>query len=97
VWRSWYSDRRVPNTAAVGGLEQPSARGFVDGDLIELLLDLDRPTQEKVAAAMTALKLEGGPVSADVAAAALHPSGSSGGQASVEEMVKCVEDLSRLH
>ena len=96
AWRSWLTDRRTPNTAAVGGAE-PSARRFIDGDLIELFLDLDRATQDRVAAAMNELKHAGGAVAADVDQPALHPDGSAGSDANVDEILKTVEELSRMH
>jgi len=68
--------------------------GFIDGDLVEVLLDLDRAAQERVVAALN--ELRGETVARDMDAV-LHPDGTSRGAATLDEVLKTVEDLSRLH
>lgn len=103
-WRSWHSERKTPSSVPVGG-SLPLLKGYIDGDLIELFLDLDRGAQEKVVAAMN--RLVGEKVCGEEGfQAALHPDGSVGnatasasasGGATVDEVVKVVEEMSRLH
>jgi hypothetical protein len=109
AWRAWHHERRIPSTAPVGGGAVEGARAFIDGDLIELFADLDKGTQARVAAAMVGLRDAGGPVAADVAAAALHPAdgaaataaaaadGDAAAAALVETIAATVEGLARLH
>jgi len=93
VWRSWYSDRRQPNTLVVGAFP-PAPRGFIDGDVVEVLLELERGVQERVVSAMNELR---GVSLAEECEATLHPWGVSAADATVEEAVRVVEHLARLH
>lgn len=98
-WRTWHSDRKTPNTVPIGGTLAGPA-GYIDGDLIELVLDLERPALERVVAAMN--KLRGERVCGEEGLdAALHPDGSAkrGAEhdATVEEVLRVVEEMSRLH
>jgi DNA damage-binding protein 1 len=93
TYRSWYSDRKVPNTLPIGAT-QPVTRGFIDGDLIETLLDVEKDVQVKVVAAMNGLR--GECVVEDIEAV-MHPDGSRSSEALLEEVMKVVEDLARLH
>jgi DNA damage-binding protein 1 len=55
------------------------SQGFVDGDLIEMFLELPRSTMQQV---ISGLQIEDGGMKRD---------------ASVEDIVKVVEDLTRIH
>jgi DNA damage-binding protein 1 len=85
VWRSFYTDRN-PVTSATS--PNRTMRGFIDGDLVETFLDLDRVTQEKVVAAMPGPELEtsGDSTSAEKIAVP-----------GIEDLTKLLEDLLRMH
>ena len=68
--------------------------------MLETFLDLDRASQEKVVAALNGMRADAAtlPAGGDVAVPVLHPDGATGGgDATVEELTKALEDLSRLH
>merc|ERR1719445_1637641 len=70
-WRSFSSDKK-----------DEACEGFIDGDLIESFLDLDRTTMSEVVSGLQRL----------------DPSGSGGRvAASVDDTIKIVEDLTRIH
>jgi len=71
----------------------------LDGDLLEALLDLPPVDQERVVAFMNRGGGEGGGGGPPPPDAALHPSGAGAGAgpATLAELVKTIEDLSRLH
>jgi hypothetical protein len=89
-YRAFKHERRHPQAPG----QEPAASGFIDGDYVEQLLDLDRPAQDKVIAA-----LNGGGGGGAGAGAVLHAdgSGAASGAATLEEALKVVEELSRLH
>ncbi len=68
-WRSFYNERK----------SEPM-EGFVDGDLVETFLDLDRPTMENIVSGMQIS--DGSGMKTD---------------AKVEDIIKIVEDLTRIH
>ena len=57
------------------------SEGFIDGDLIESFLDLDRASMSKVVAGLQKLDPYGGDLVA----------------VSVEDTIKIVQDLTRIH
>merc|ERR1719189_878967 len=70
-WRSFSSEKK-----------DEASEGFIDGDLIESFLDLDRFTMSQVVSGLQRL----------------DPSGSGGRvAASVDDTIKIVEDLTRIH
>ncbi|KAA0168369.1 hypothetical protein FNF28_02529 [Cafeteria roenbergensis] len=83
-WRAWASAQ-----LAYEPMDPDPALGFIDGDLIERLLDLPPATVEVVAAAMNAL--QGFPPSS------LHCDGRLGGPATAAELVAAAEEMARLH
>jgi DNA damage-binding protein 1 len=90
TWRAWYSDRVLAETIA-----DPEPSGFVDGDFLERFLDLDTATQEAVVARMNtappplAVRTPGD--------APKHADGRTAGPATVEEALRTLNDLVRLH
>jgi hypothetical protein len=93
VWRSWLSDRRQPNTLVMGAFP-PAPRGFIDGDVVEAFLEVERPVQDRIVAGMNELR---GVALAEDCEATLHPWGNSAADATVEEVVRVVEHLARMH
>ncbi|KAI5634730.1 CPSF A subunit region domain-containing protein [Phthorimaea operculella] len=69
VWRSFNTD-----------IKTEPAEGFVDGDLVEAFLDLDRETQHH---AIQGIQMDDG--------------GGMMRDATVDDIVKIVEDLTRIH
>ncbi|KAJ2942157.1 hypothetical protein O0L34_g11072 [Tuta absoluta] len=69
VWRSFNTD-----------IKTEPAEGFVDGDLVEAFLDLDRDTQHH---AIQGIQMDDG--------------GGMMRDATVDDIVKIVEDLTRIH
>jgi hypothetical protein len=91
IYRGFRTKTKMPEVAG-GALSSSSDRrtkGFIDGDLLELFLDLNKATQEQVVALLNE--------AAAVAGTAKHPSGSPEGEATIEEVLKTIEDLARLH
>jgi DNA damage-binding protein 1 len=82
-WRSFHNDRRYTT-------KESKSKHFIDGDVIERLLDLSKDKQEAVAALM----------SKNVIPVGITKDDDSIGVArdiSVETLVRIVEDLSRIH
>ena len=108
VYRGFRTKTKMPEVAG-GTLSSSSDRrtkGFIDGDLLELFLDLNKATQEQVVALLNGAALDtGGRIVGSsristtevVAGTAKHPSGSPEGEATIEEVLKTIEDLARLH
>lgn len=115
-YRSFYSEHMLPNMVMAGGQaasekQDVGPTGFLDGDLLELFLDLERSVQEKVINLLNGKSANGQAAAAAGAGAgsssarplypgkatAKHPNGSTDGEATLEELVKVIEDLSRLH
>jgi hypothetical protein len=107
-FRAFAREHAVPNLFPAA--PEPGAKGFVDGDLLETFLDLERTAQEKVVAVLNGKGKGTGSGAGTAAAAAAaaqplfpekapvkHPNGSSEGEATVEEVLKAIEDLARLH
>lgn len=69
-WRSFYNERK-----------SEAMEGFVDGDLIETFLDLNRETMEAIVAGMH-IQADGSGMKTE---------------AKVEDIIKIVEDLTRIH
>jgi DNA damage-binding protein 1 len=69
-WRSFYNERK----------SEPM-EGFVDGDLVETFLDLERAVMEDVVAGMQITDAGSGIKT----------------EAKVEDIIKIVEDLTRIH
>jgi len=101
AWRGWYSDKVAHVSTGPREDETEGARKFVDGDLLEQLLDLPAVDQERVVAHMNGRQGggEGDARSQVPADAVLHPEGggAAAGPATLAELVKTLEDLSRLH
>merc|ERR1719336_107975 len=70
-WRSFSSDKK-----------DEACEGFIDGDLIESFLDLDRTTMSEVVTGLQRLDPNGGGAKVSV---------------SVDDAIKIVEDLTRIH
>ncbi|CAG0918721.1 unnamed protein product [Notodromas monacha] len=75
-WRSFHSDRRTD-----------VSQGFIDGDLIENFLDLDRASMERV--------VEG--IQVDPSGRYGPVTGGMKREATVDDLIKIVEDLTRIH
>lgn len=107
VYRGFRTKTKMPEVMAnMSSSSDRRTKGFIDGDLLELFLDLNRPIQEQVVALLNGASLDtGGRIVGSsrvmtteiVAGTAKHPSGSSEGEATIEEVLKTIEDLSRLH
>ena len=69
-WRSFYNERKT----------EPM-EGFIDGDLVETFLDLDRPIMEDIVSGMQ-MPDEGSGMKMD---------------ARVEDIIKTVQDLTLIH
>lgn len=82
AWRSFYTERRT---------ELPSA--FVDGDLIESFLDLPR---EKMQEVVQGLQIDEGASVASPGGKTTFGRGLKK-EATVDDLVKIVEELSRIH
>ena len=108
VYRGFRTSNKFPDvsSSSVNSTMDRRTKGFIDGDLLELFLDLTRPTQEQVVALLNGAALDTGvgrivgstKSTPDLVAGSIkHPSGSSEGEATIEEVLKTIEDLSRLH
>ena len=76
-----YDSQGAASAAAGAGGAGGGSRGFVDGDLLELFLDLEPAAQQAVVAHMNrAAQRAGGPA-----------------PTSLEEVLRHVEEMSRLH
>jgi len=73
-----YDSQGAASAAAGAGGAGGGSRGFVDGDLLELFLDLEPAAQQAVVAFM-------------------NRRGGAAAATTVEEVLKAVEDMSRLH
>jgi len=84
-WRGWYNEESTyaPIDYNAG------SQGFIDGDLLELLLELGPAQIEEVVKAMNA--------DTSIPVACLHPDGISQGPAVASELVAVIEELSRKH
>ena len=82
-WRSFHNDRRYTT-------KESTSKNFIDGDVIERLIDLTRKQQEAVAALMSKNIIPVGITSSSNDAPKER-------NISVETLVRIVEDLSRIH
>ena len=89
TWRSYYSE----GFAVPVPLTQ-SNFGFVDGDFLELFLQLPVGTQQEVVAAVNELPV---PEHIPEGDSSKHPSGTDDGPATHKELLLTLEELSRLH
>lgn len=89
TWRSYYSE----GFAVPVPLTQ-SNFGFVDGDFLELFLQLPTGTQQEVVAAVNELPV---PEHIPEGDSSKHPNGADDGPATHKELLLTMEELSRLH
>jgi DNA damage-binding protein 1 len=83
-WRSWQSAQLPYESFA-----PDTASGFIDGDLIERLLELGEDKVETIAATMNATP--------SVPGASLHKDGQDRGPATAQQLLDAVRELARLH
>ena len=84
--RTWRSSAYRHETLAWPSATEKESYGAIDGDFLELFLELDRAGQEAVIAALNASE-----------STARHVDDTAGGLATVDEAVRTIDDLSRLH
>lgn len=89
-WRAYYS-----NETYVEGIFEAETRGYIDGDLLELFLDLDVATQNEILEIINKSPPAPG-VSAE-GDSRKHPDGKDNGPATLEELQSTIEELNRLH
>lgn len=84
-WRGWYNEE-----STYAPLQQDlGSRGFVDGDMLELLLELGQDEIDKVIRAMNE--------ASEQPQTSLHADGVTVGPATGAELVAVLEELSRKH
>ncbi len=89
TWRSYYSDgHAIPVPLTQNNF------GFVDGDFLELFLQLPVDTQLEVVAAVNELPV---PEHIPEGDGSKHPHGNDAGPATHKELLLTLEELSRLH
>lgn len=76
-WRSFHNDRKTQD-----------CRGFIDGDLVEMFLDLPRPKMEEVVKLMTDSTGSFGSV---------RGGGEDMSEITVEDLLREVEEVQRIH
>ena len=81
-WRSFHNDRRYTT-------KESKSKHFIDGDIIEKFLDLDKTLQEKVAVLMSKNMIPVGITSTEA--------NTEIRDVSVDTLIHIVEDLSRIH
>ena len=89
-WRSFHNDRRYTT-------KESKSKNFIDGDVIERLLDLNKDKQIAVATLMSKNIIPVGITSNDNGRGGGSSSSTKTRDVSVETLIRIVEDLSRIH